>query len=225
MNSVARGSSPHTRGTPRLMARALVVLRFIPAHAGNTLSQRRCPWFWPVHPRTRGEHHVLAGHDNHGHGSSPHTRGTHRSMAAQVMRSGFIPAHAGNTKRRSKPKSGSTVHPRTRGEHVGCHDEGQVPARFIPAHAGNTMIGMGRPYAEPVHPRTRGEHATNAVLPLGKGGSSPHTRGTQGPMRTTCVAVRFIPAHAGNTQEAEPLRRSSAVHPRTRGEHTLVASV
>ena len=52
----AAGSSPLARGTPLSLARPGWVLRFIPAGAGNTMSQPRIRSGTPVHPRWRGEH-------------------------------------------------------------------------------------------------------------------------------------------------------------------------
>ena len=50
-------------------------------------------------------------------------------------------------------------------------------------------------------------------------GSSPLARGTPDDGRRQRVRVRFIPARAGNTRLWPARRRSSAVHPRSRGEH------
>ena len=113
------------------------------------------------------------------------------------------------------------VHPRARGEHLLTsafagvitgssprtrgtrqHDDllGRL-ARFIPAHAGNTFDACFEQSFKAVHPRARGEH----IFPLMAGtyldGSSPRTRGTrEAPTSASCLH-RFIPAHAGNTQD------------------------
>ncbi len=131
----------------------------------------------------------------------------------------FIPAHAGNMGSRLILFPTTTVHPRTRGEHISTTAIVRLPtgssphtrgtyvvdcfikgvSRFIPAHAGNIRSA-------------RVNHGISA-------GSSPHTRGT-------CFAsvhgpgeIRFIPAHAGNISWQPPDRRRVSVHPRTRGEH------
>ena len=54
--SFSAGSSPHTRGTRCGRMLGIGHLRFIPAHAGNTLRRRMPRRPLPVHPRTRGEH-------------------------------------------------------------------------------------------------------------------------------------------------------------------------
>ena len=155
-----RGSSPHTRRTPRprrltrnprrdhprirgehVLAHhaAVLALGIIPAYAGNTWRGRPCT------SRSRG--------------SSPHTRGTLRTSR--------------------RPKMTRRDHPRIRGEHV--LDVGQLarPDGIIPACAGNTgdprglrLLDVGSsPHARGTrarasanssscrdHPRMRGEH-------------------------------------------------------------------
>ena len=133
------GSSPLTRGTPELQRNAELVLRFIPAHAGNTAGSVCWMTTSPVHPRSRGEHATFSVGGVDYTGSSPLTRGTLRSTCQ-----GSAP---------------STVHPRSRGEHVRARrhadpGDGSSPLtrgtpdssalrkagfRFIPAHAGNTL--------------------------------------------------------------------------------------
>ena len=55
-------------------------------------------------------------------------------------------------------------------------------------------------------------------------GSSPHTRGTQLLLKSVFDAVRFIPAHAGNTAIEMTTLAIISVHPRTRGEHELLSA-
>ena len=50
-------------------------------------------------------------------------------------------------------------------------------------------------------------------------GSSPLARGALRTNRSKIEAVRLIPAGAGSTSSAEPLRARSRAHPRWRGEH------
>ena len=91
------GSSPHTRGAPRVDYDAQYRNRIIPAYAGST---RRCrsPRGRPAdHPRIRGEHVDHARHAACEAGSSPHTRG------ARLLRSGI--------------RAACRDHPRIRGEH------------------------------------------------------------------------------------------------------------
>ena len=214
------GSSPHTRGTLGVGVAVGLVDRFIPAHAGNTACEAARASERAVHPRTRGEHSFDSIELRINSGSSPHTRGTLRLRFPPSGSIRFIPAHAGNTSSPPLPPRGSSVHPRTRGEHLEWRDngvryDGSSPhtrgtlrsrhgkrcwRRFIPAHAGNTFCARFCPRFSAVHPRTRGEHACIQVVCNSR--------------------VRFIPAHAGNTSATPIGAICPAVHPRTRGEHS-----
>ena len=155
----------------------------------------------------------------------------------------FIPARAGNTTGHFALQHQAPVHPRPRGEHghprlFTYRVQGSSPpargtrqqcdprdrsVRFIPARAGNTLnFGATRSHTS-VHPRPRGEHVGRDHQPGYRVGSSPPARGTPGQPGPRHVAIRFIPARAGNTPlEADPARLG-AVHPRPRGEHQVVA--
>ena len=116
------------------------MMRFTPAHAGNT-------WLFPdfadlswVHPRSRGEY------------------GETSAALTAILR--FTPAHAGNTHLVVNKNGYLEVHPRSRGEYFQRHSqtylkEGSPPLtrgilddsaddkendRFTPAHAGNTLF-------------------------------------------------------------------------------------
>ena len=215
------------------------MIRFILAHAGNTV---RLPWRLsgpPVHPRSRGEHGDPADSAAGATGSSLLTRGTRKQAAAVVLPRRFIPAHAGNTADNAVPTDEDTVHPRSRGEHLNPRsfimaETGSSPLtrgtlrqlhrnprtqRFIPAHAGNTFLIQSGESVATVHPRSRGEHIYPVTTEDTSVGSSPLTRGTQPPCDFRMPASRFIPAHAGNTSMAGSRLASRAVHPRSRGEH------
>ncbi len=172
------GSSPHTRGTLRQHRGRGLSVRFIPAHAGNTMPWCRSRGRRTVHPRTRGEHTMPSIAPFLSTGSSPHTRGTPTWPCVRRSRCRFIPAHAGNTLRCRARIGADAVHPRTRGEHIlqplaaevkvgsSPHTRGTLNdrrrvffvARFIPAHAGNTFVPESVTSIRTVHPRTRGEH-------------------------------------------------------------------
>ena len=198
-NSAFRvGSSPLARGTPRSLFLLLVVIRLIPARAGNTpdafLTVTRCA----AHPRSRGEHTCVGCGSRRGCGSSPLARGTPAPCRDQDCAARLIPARAGNTAVRPGSRTGAAAHPRSRGEHYAAGDDylghfGSSPLargthltrgraatrlRLIPARAGNTLRQPCTTCAYPAHPRSRGEH-TNLFLPLSfLLGSSPLARGT-----------------------------------------------
>ena len=152
-----------------------------------------------VHPRSRGEHRMVARSASAAGGSSPLARGTRSTCCWYERSDWFIPARAGNTWTSTPPAAIRAVHPRSRGEHQWVNyatltDAGSSPLargtpqdlegrarcrRFIPARAGNTSPPARPGRRRAVHPRSRGEHEL-AVQP-------PQAAG------------RFIPARAGNT--------------------------
>ena len=97
-NDFFSGSSPRTRETPMHQKCAARQSRFIPAHAGNTHTNRRDERRYPVHPRARGKHNQAQRHRGIVVGSSPRTRETHQDAPKKFASSRFIPAHAGNTR-------------------------------------------------------------------------------------------------------------------------------
>ena len=233
------GSSPLARGTPGWKTTSPVLLRFIPARAGNTAALAIAASDRSVHPRSRGEHNPPATCSGRVRGSSPLARGTRKVERKRCVAVRFIPARAGNTPSCRAPAFPGAVHPRSRGEHCPCHarqgnEPGSsplargtphvqlveaAPHRFIPARAGNTLRQAGTRAQAPVHPRSRGEHSKlpsqEAPLP----GSSPLARGTLARINVAGPVARFIPARAGNTHPAAASSATRTVHPRSRGEH------
>ena len=151
----------------------------IPAHAGNSRTERRRHGQQPVHPRARGEQcrAARAGHESGG--SFPRTRGTATRRWMRARRARFIPAHAGNSICAEMAAGRDPVHPRARGEQntnrksttpfpgssprtrgtEAAPTDAAQQRRFIPAHAGNRQSACPAFLAKPVHPRARGEQA------------------------------------------------------------------
>ena len=152
-------------------------------------------------------------------GSSPLMRGIHYTQAKILIKYRIIPAHAGNT---SSVRAGSFLcmdHPRSCGEYntpttVSYNLLGSSPlmrgipygavcltltSRIIPAHAGNTEEYEEEEEEEEDHPRSCGEYAIGTSRQYISNGSSPLMRGIHDPLIVTCVILRIIPAHAGNT--------------------------
>ncbi len=220
----AIGSSPPTRGT-----------RARPAPP---------PCRWSAHPRPRGEHAAIMAWPAEGPGSSPPTRGTLGADGQLRDVDRLIPAHAGNTPGGPARRAPRPAHPRPRGEHSRTSwattpaggsspptrgtPRGQVdagaPARLIPAHAGNTRRTCGACTSPTAHPRPRGEHPSATAIPQCRLGSSPPTRGTPGDLQTEHLALRLIPAHAGNTARAHRESSAGSAHPRPRGEHSVTGT-
>ncbi len=173
------GSSPRMRGTHRDGLGAVVLGRFIPAHAGNTRAISPAPGAAPVHPRACGEHRVRVREAEPAGGSSQRMRGTRRQGGDHAFRQRFIPAHAGNTCASGISRCTTPVHPRACGEHprrrptidARCGSSPRMRGtpspsslagflvRFIPAHAGNTPSRPELMTSPSVHPRACGEHA------------------------------------------------------------------
>ncbi len=103
---------------------------------------------------------------------------------------------------------------------VWCHVQA---GRFIPAGAGNTNLAVVKNLAKSVYPRWRGEHGIKSTRFESAGGLSPLARGTPPARPTDSLAIRFIPAGAGNTLPFSVSLRRLAVYPRWRGEHLRVS--
>ena len=177
--------------------------------------------------------------DNVRRGSSPHTRGALRVVAAEQSALGIIPAYAGSTWSILSQAATMADHPRIRGEHVwsarhGKTREGSSPhtrgapheamaeyyeGRIIPAYAGSTPGPRSdrRPFKD--HPRIRGEHYGDMSAYELSSGSSPHTRGALTEFLRMLFNTRIIPAYAGSTTFAPAIPVSRRDHPRIRGEH------
>ena len=214
-----RGSSPHTRGAPKNVFKAISQTRIIPAYAGSTGHLQSRPTFPEDHPRIRGEHPLLRRAVLEVIGSSPHTRGAHHSRGAA--------------------SAAPLDHPRIRGEHVkngtfstgmvgssphtrgALFDNGvcRIVAGIIPAYAGSTLSRRAQAGMAADHPRIRGEH-----MPWGDSGgqhpgSSPHTRGAHFVVSSAARRSRIIPAYAGSTHRRRQFLERQWDHPRIRGEH------
>ena len=169
-------------------------------------------------------------------------RGTRRRLWRGHRQIRFIPAHAGNTQRRTSPARTGAVHPRACGEHASPVSHGRpsggssprmrgtpdavagavVGQRFIPAHAGNTAHSAIAAAHSSVHPRACGEHVPASAPRRATAGSSPRMRGTPFREKRTRRRGRFIPAHAGNTARCRRWSVPPPVHPRACGEHASV---
>ena len=94
--------------------------------------------------------------------------------------------------------------------------------RFIPAYAGNSPQGSATLSFNSVHPRLRGELGREDFAVSCLRGSSPLTRGTQHEDSELFWTIRFIPAYAGNSFSRGTKYKSVSVHPRLRGELSVI---
>ena len=132
-----RGSSPHTRGAPPSSSTSRARPRIIPAYAGSTQVQMNRAIADGDHPRIRGEHPYGLLLCEGCEGSSPHTRGAHRSMDGQARGRGSSPHTRGALRQQRLPGFGG---------------------RIIPAYAGSTTSPPKATTRASDHPRIRGEH-------------------------------------------------------------------
>ena len=108
--------------------------------------------------------------------------------------------------------------PLTRGK-LGQRDLVDPEAGLIPAHAGKTSLHYTSRPVYRAHPRSRGENAVTAGRTRLPAGSSPLTRGKQGPEKGSKPRERLIPAHAGKTVDVSDADHGRGAHPRSRGEN------
>ena len=238
--TTSSGSSPLTRGKPRLLAGQGHLPRLIPAHAGKTRRRRRTRRWMRAHPRSRGENVVGPGALPSPVGSSPLTRGKPCAIGSGLAYRGLIPAHAGKTYRRARRRPNLPAHPRSHGENPprktptltssgsspltrgkrSCGRSGRAWVRLIPAHAGKTGKDSSAPLSAPAHPRSRGENQVASSVLIDVVGSSPLTRGKLSDEGERRKGARLIPAHAGKTRRRSSASTESEAHPRSRGENT-----
>ena len=175
-------------------------------------------------------------------GSSPRVRGTVIDEAHHLSTSRFIPACAGNSPISPSQPTHQPVHPRVCGEQN--RSQGTTPRqagssprvrgtefsgpgtilkfRFIPACAGNSLKKNDIWGLHTVHPRVCGEQICTTPPQIRKAGSSPRVRGTDVTSCINLLALRFIPACAGNSLHISVPPNNLPVHPRVCGEQFLL---
>ena len=191
-----------------------------------------------VHPRERGESAVPMLPRLPTTGPSPRARGIPRPGVSLQVRTGSIPASAGNPRSRPDSSWWAWVHPRERGEspprlYADVLRPGPSPrargipgaaviaassSGSIPASAGNPASARRRRRAPGVHPRERGESDLVEPHAILREGPSPRARGIPVAGQVGGDCERSIPASAGNPSRGPARWRSTGVHPRERGE-------
>ena len=223
---VLGGSSPLTRGKPRLNADRRAGGRLIPAHAGKTGHGVAVGVYETAHPRSRGENLSSLSRTRSSGGSSPLTREKLLRGGGPRVEAGLIPAHAGKTSRLTDRAAICAAHPRSRGENLmktldSARLSGSSPltrgkpleglagllsGRLIPAHAGKTQQKAQTPSSRAAHPRSRGENSAPGCGRRYRRGSSPLTRGKRSHWSAQTKRYGLIPAHAGKTVPCTRLR-------------------
>ena len=207
--------------------------------AGSTRAGRARPSGTGDHPRVGGEHVAIDAGAIPAGGSSPRWGGARASPCGRVGRWWIIPALAGSTGVRDRPRRVQRDHPRVGGEHVSFFDSFFVsfgssprwrgargpqprvgrPDRIIPALAGSTAYRAVPSLRFADHPRVGGEHIFRPSNTRRAMGSSPRWRGAPWRVTPRGRALRIIPALAGSTSLSSTSTRSAWDHPRVGGEH------
>ena len=214
------GSSPRVRGKRLRKAIRSAIRRIIPARAGQTSAGLDGADVPPDHPRACGANHECRPLMVLPVGSSPRVRGKLAGLTRGFPRLRIIPARAGQTdsKRRASPtpsdhpracgansrsvselstSTGSS--PRVRGKHR-VQEPRHGQSRIIPARAGQTVVTISLPVSKPDHPRACGANALFGKRRVRLRGSSPRVRGKLQGRRRFQLALRIIPARAGQTR-------------------------
>ncbi len=175
-------------------------------------------------------------------GSSPRGRGKLDRVRQILADDGLIPARAGKTRTYRSSDPPTAAHPRAGGENaletivapagMGSSPRGRgkpdVQAwagcveRLIPARAGKTMGLIIDPALREAHPRAGGENVFQVRDGHAYRGSSPRGRGKRSSRRTSCPALRLIPARAGKTRSLRSGLCAWWAHPRAGGENDLI---
>ena len=198
------GSSPRVRGTAWIREFSKLIVRFIPACAGNRDQIGSLMCRSAVHPRVCGEQNRTTQRPHQHAGSSPRVRGTVESCAPPAKPNRFIPACAGNRLKLLFLAFCISVHPRVCGEQAARDQRAQLPRRFIPACAGNRFSAAVLDIKVTVHPRVCGEQTARFDCACRNSGSSPRVRGTVVPLLASSPSPAVHPRVCG-----EQLRKCS----------------
>ena len=115
---VGEGSSPLARGLQLRVEPVCEGAGIIPARAGFTLRVGPSDGDVPDHPRSRGVYLREMARDPRVSGSSPLARGLRRGARGALRNQGIIPARAGFTPSRTRGRTFTADHPRSRGGYV-----------------------------------------------------------------------------------------------------------
>ena len=235
------GSSPRVRGKLVGVGPCAVILRIIPARAGQTKRKPRGRTGLPDHPRACGANAADNATKIGNAGSSPRVRGKLFGGHGIHGEMRIIPARAGQTTSFHPPNAMSPDHPRACGANrtattnedvvIGssprvrgklCGKQvGRCRVRIIPARAGQTRWPGSRRCAPTDHPRACGANKTGIHLASYQVGSSPRVRGKLIAVRGQCLRPRIIPARAGQTSTSLRGIRPSQDHPRACGANAV----
>ena len=217
--------------------------RIIPARAGQTSRAPTPKTRTTDHPRACGANDDCEEDAACSCGSSPRVRGKRLAHVPESPFCRIIPARAGQTPGCRCPPVRRSDHPRACGANSNVCLSGRSPpgssprvrgkpgplgllpvaGRIIPARAGQTRCRSGNILYPPDHPRACGANPQEQRNSRPKVGSSPRVRGKPGFELDSEVAVRIIPARAGQTRPWRNGRGRTPDHPRACGANTWMS--
>ena len=172
------------RGTPYSTTWTYAPQGIIPAHAGNTICDRKRYSARKDHPRACGEHIEFHGGSVDAEGSSPRMRGTLPWRGAWQAGVGIIPAHAGNTACLPMTILCNGDHPRACGEHMPQLSAMSFVVGSSPRMRGTLAHRLILEQREGIIPAHAGNTSEPLRIPGRSRGSSPRMRGTPGRSRS-----------------------------------------
>ena len=235
--TIPRGSSPLARGLLLLDYDEAPIGGIIPARAGFTDATLKFKNTLSDHPRSRGVYRSSSIRLRTSVGSSPLARGLPCPCQRSSGGRRIIPARAGFTHERRRPRPRPWDHPRSRGVYLHVHylsrarlgssplarglpalgDDPPAVLGIIPARAGFTIFDGEFLGAVRDHPRSRGVYLPFSPGESSTPGSSPLARGLQVNELLTPCERRIIPARAGFTRRRAGRWVATSDHPRSRG--------
>ena len=232
-----RGLSPRGRGKRAGIHPPADCPGSIPAWAGETAGYRSDDILRAVYPRVGGGNRWTVGYAPGNGGLSPRGRGKRRSFCALPRPGRSIPAWAGETEPGRPGLGEKGVYPRVGGGNLrmvllagigpGLSPRGRGKRRgrswrsalrgSIPAWAGETRPERSGTGGRRVYPRVGGGNSMAAARSSSERGLSPRGRGKRTNRRRSPVALRSIPAWAGETFFPCSARQGKEVYPRVGG--------
>ena len=193
------GSSPRGRGKPRRRPESHRRCRLIPAWAGKTCVCVRRSLSRRAHPRVGGENLTPAGRLVIDGGSSPRGRGKRDRDIRRRLQGRLIPAWAGKTRYRVRPRHRLGAHPRVGGENLARAVSVVRPGGSSPRGRGKQINIIVCINSTRLIPAWAGKtHVARLNLIVGAG-SSPRGRGKLLARMDWQIIQRLIPAWAGKT--------------------------
>ena len=231
------GLSPRVRGNRIAAQQHPPLLRSIPACAGEPKGRHFATTRIGVYPRVCGGTDKPWFVGETGRGLSPRVRGNQLTGSPQRVRTGSIPACAGEPPRAGMAALPDWVYPRvcggTRKGHFAAHrGQGLSPRvrgnpapvarglsayRSIPACAGEPGGNPAPPELPPVYPRVCGGTAGGTLTARWWQGLSPRVRGNPAGHHRSLGIIGSIPACAGEPRTGLSCPASAAVYPRVCG--------